>query len=278
MALYTAGAGPILTPSKVESLVVRPVLDQAVSALVSTVIQIGTNQLRIPVVLTDPQASFVAEGAEIPATDGTMTEIVVTPKKLAALSVISSELAQDSSPAALQVVGDGIVRDVKRQLDASFFGNTTANGPSGLGSLTTATATNAGSWANLDSFEAAKANAETLHTQVTSFVAAPATVLELSTVKEYGSAQSNKPLLQSDPAQPAARTIGGVPLYSSPAVAAGIVWAIPAQHVIFVIRTGTQVVSDSSVMFTSDRVAIRCTTRVSYAFTQPMAITKISKA
>ena len=80
--------------------------------------------------LTDPQASFVAEGAEIPVTDGTLTEIVATPKKLAALSIISSELAQDSSPAALQVVGDGIVRDVKRQLDASFFGNTTANGPS----------------------------------------------------------------------------------------------------------------------------------------------------
>ena len=153
MALYTAGAGPILTPSQVEALVVRPVMDQAVSSQVSTVVQISTNQLRIPVVLTDPQASFVAEGAEIPVTDGTLTEIVATPKKLAALSIISSELAQDSSPAALQVVGDGIVRDVKRQLDASFFGNTTANGPSGLGSLTTATATNAGSWANLDSFE-----------------------------------------------------------------------------------------------------------------------------
>ena len=98
MALYTAGAGPILTPSQVEALVVRPVMDQAVSSQVSTVVQISTNQLRIPVVLTDPQASFVAEGAEIPVTDGTLTEIVATPKKLAALSIISSELAQDSSP------------------------------------------------------------------------------------------------------------------------------------------------------------------------------------
>ena len=248
------------------------------SSQVSTVVQISTNQLRIPVVLTDPQASFVAEGAEIPVTDGTLTEIVATPKKLAALSIISSELAQDSSPAALQVVGDGIVRDVKRQLDASFFGNTTANGPSGLGSLTTATATNAGSWANLDSFSAAIANAEVLHSNVTSFVAPPATVLALSTLKEYGTAGSNKPLLGTDVTQPVSRTISGVPLYSSPAVAADVVWAIPAQHVIFVARTDATVVSDSSVLFTSDRVAIRCTMRVSYAFTQPMAITKITKA
>jgi HK97 family phage major capsid protein len=278
MALYTAGAGPILTPSEVEALVVRPVMNQAVSAQVSTAVTISSHSLRIPVVTGDPSASFVAEGAEIPVTDGTLTEIVAVPAKLAALSIISSELANDSSPAALQVVGDGITRDVRRQLDASFFGSTTPQGPSGLGSLTTAVASNGGSWANLDSFEAAKANAETLHTIVTSFVASPATVLELSTLKEYGSAASNKPLLGADVTQPTSRTIGGVPLYSSPAVAAGIVWAIPAQHVIFVVRQGAELVSDSSVMFTSDRVAIRCTMRVTYAFTQPMAITKITKA
>jgi HK97 family phage major capsid protein len=281
MALYTAGAGPILSPAEVESLVVRPVLDQAVSALVSHVIQVGSHDLRVPVVLTDPQASFVPEGGEIPATDGTLTEIVVTPKKLAALSVISSELANDSSPAALQVVGDGMVRDVKRALDASFFKaapGTTPDGPSGLGSLTTAVASNAGSWANLDSFEAAKANAETLHTEVTAFVAAPATILALSTLKEYGTAGSNKPLLSTDVTQPVSRTISGVPLYSSPAVSADVVWALPAQHVLFVIRQGADLVSDSSVMFTSDRVAIRITMRVSYAFTLPLAVTKITKA
>jgi HK97 family phage major capsid protein len=202
----------------------------------------------------------------------------VTPKKVAALSIISSELANDSSPAALSVVGDGMVRDVKRQLDASFFGNTTANGPNGLGSLTTATASNGGTWANLDSFEAAKANAENLFTQVTAFVAAPATVLALSTLKEYSTAGSNVPLLQSDPTKPVSRTIGGVPLYSSPAVAADVVWALPAQHALFIVRSGATVVSDSSVMFTSDRVAIRTTMRVSYAFTLPLAITKITKA
>ena len=125
---------------------------------------------------------------------------------------------------------------------------------------------------------AAKANAETLFTEVTSFVAAPATVLALSTLKEYGTAGSNKPLLQSDPTAPVSRQISGIPLYSSPAVAADIVWAIPAQRVLFVVRQDATVVSDTSVMFTSDRVAIRCTMRVSYAFTQPMAITKITKA
>ena len=165
-----------------------------------------------------------------------------------------------------------------RQLDASFFGNTTPQGPSGLGSLTTAVAPNGGSWANLDAFEAAKANAENLFTTVTAFVAAPATVLALSTLKAFATVGSNMPLLQTDPTQPVSRTISGVPLYSSPAVSPDIVWALPAERVLFVVRQGATLVSDSSVMFTSDRVCLRCTMRVSYAFTQPLAITKITKA
>ena len=44
------------------------------------------------------------------------------------------------------------------------------------------------------------------------------------------------------------------------------------------VRQDATVVSDTVVMFTSDRVAIRCTMRVSFAFTQPLAITKITKA
>ena len=139
-------------------------------------------------------------------------------------------------------------------------------------------AANGGSWASLDSFEAAKSAAETLHTQITAFVANPATALALSTIKEYSSVGSNKPLLQADPTQPTSRTISGVPLYVSPAVANDIVWGVPRQHSLFVLRQGSTVVTDSSVFFTSDRVAVRATLRVSFGFTYPLAAVKITKA
>ena len=109
-------------------------------------------------------------------------------------------------------------------------------------------------------------------------MAAPATVLALSTLKAFSTVGSNLPLLQQDSTQPVPRQISGVPLYSSPAVAADTVWAIPAQRVLFVVRQGAELISDSSVMFTSDRIALRCIMRVSFAFTQPLAITKITKA
>src|SRR5215218_9357339 len=91
--------------------------------------------------------------------------------------------------------------------DAAFFTNTTTNGPSGLGSLTTSTASAGGSWSDFDWAEAAKSAAEVLHTEITSFVTSPATALALSTVKQFGTAGSNVPLLAPNATQPAARTI-----------------------------------------------------------------------
>ena len=202
----------------------------------------------------------------------------MTPKKLAGLVAVSNELASDTSPAALQVVGDGLVRDLKRKIDSAYFGNTVTNGPSGVGSLTTSTATNGGSWSSLDSFEAAKSAAETLHSEITAFVTSPATALALSTLKAFATVGSNMPLLQQDPTKPAVRTISGVPLYVSPAVAADIVWAIPKQHSLFTLRQDATVVKDSSAYFTSDRVAVRATLRVSFGFTYPLTLVKITKA
>ena len=119
---------------------------------------------------------------------------------------------------------------------------------------------------------------QSLFTEITAFVTSPATALALGTVKEYGAVGSNKALLQADPTKPSARVINGVPLYVSPAVAADLVWAIPRQHSLFVLRQDATVVTDTSVFFTSDRVAIRATLRVTFAFPHPMSIVKVTKA
>ena len=279
MAMTTSNGAPVLSPAEVHALVVQPLIDQSVAAQVSTVITVGTNQLRVPRVTADPTAAWTAEGAEIGVSDATLDEVTVTPKALKGLVVVTSELAADSSPAALGIVGEGLVRDLRRKVDSAYFGSTVANGPSGLGSLTTSTATNGGAWATLDSFEAAKSAAETLHTEITAFVTSPATALTLSTLKQFAAVGSNMPLLSpGGPTQPTARTISGVPLYVSPAVAADIVWAIPRAHSLFVIRSDASVVTDSSVYFTSDRVAVRATMRISFGFTYPLACVKITKA
>lgn len=278
MALYTSGAAGILSPEQIAELVVKPFTQQSVAMRVSTVVPISGPSLRVPVVSADPAAAFVAEGAEITASDPTVTEVDIVAKKLAALTVISSELAADSSPAALQVVGDGLVRDLGRKVDAAYFGNTTTNGPAGLLSLAAGdNDIDAGdTWSNLDWAEEAKTNAEQHNTTVTAFVANPATVLKIAKIKQYTSASSNVPLLQADATVPAARVVAGVPLLSSPSIGDDIVWAIPAARSVVALRQDAQVVPDASVYFTSDRIALRGILRVGWGFTDPAAVSKIA--
>jgi hypothetical protein len=66
-----------------------------------------------------------------------------------------------------------------------------------------------------------------------------------------------------------------VPLYISPTIADGIVWAIPKAHSIMVLRNDASVVSDSSALFTSDRTAIRGLLRVGFGFSYPLAVVKV---
>jgi HK97 family phage major capsid protein len=271
MSLTTAsGSGAsILSPEQINALVVLPLISQSVAMSSSTVVQTGSHSLRVPRVTADATASWTAEGAEINVSDAALDEIDIVPKKLAGLSVICNELAMDSSPAALGVVGDSLVRDLARKVDSAFFGNTTTDGPAGLGSITTATAGAGGSWSNVDWAEACKSVAEQHNATVDTFACSPATALALATMKQFTSAGSNVPLLGSDPTAPASRVVAGVPLLTSPAIADNIVWALPRTRIIVALRLGTSVTSDSSVFFSSDRTAVRAIIRVSWGFIDP---------
>ncbi|MBS1693177.1 MAG: phage major capsid protein [Actinobacteria bacterium] len=273
MALTTSGGAAILSVEQVDELVVRPLIAQSVATRVGRVVPITAGSLRLPIVSADPSAAWTAEGAEIAVSDPTLIEVDVVPKKLAGLVVVSNELAADSSPAALGVVGEGLVRDLARKIDAAFFANTTTNGPAGLLSIASTTIDAGDTWVNLDWAEQAKTLAELHNVTVDAFVCHPNTALDLASLKDETG--SNRPLLQPDPTAPAARTVAGVPLLTSPAIAEDIVWSIPRSRVVVAMRSGTSVVPDSSAFFTSDRTAIRATLRVGWGFSDPAAIGKV---
>ncbi len=277
MAMSTTGSASILSPAQVESLVIQPLFEESVAAQASQVIQISSHQLLVPRVTQDAAASWTQEGSEINVSDVVTDQLSCVPSKLAALTVVSNELMQDSSPAALSVVGQSIVRDLKRKVDAAWLTATTANGPSGLPSVAFTTVSAGGAFTSFDWAEAAKSAAESLHTSITSFITSPATALALSTIHEFGTAGSNVPLLQPNPQEPSVRQIAGVPLLVSPSCAADTVWGVPSQHVLFVMRQPATVVSDASVFFTKDSCAIRATTRIGFCYTYPAAVVKVTK-
>ena len=135
MSMTNITNAALLRPEEVGPLVVQPVTAESVAMQVATVVTTGSASYRIPMITADSTAGWFAEGAEITPSDATTNEIDVVPSKVAGLSIISRELANDSSPLAAQVVGQSLARDIARRIDAAFFANTTSNGPSGLLSI-----------------------------------------------------------------------------------------------------------------------------------------------
>jgi HK97 family phage major capsid protein len=273
--MYTSGSGSaILRPEDVGALVVQPVIAQSIVGQVATIVNTASHDYRIPIVTDDVDAGWYAEGGEITPSDLTMDEVVVTPDKVAGLTIISRELAADTTPEAQQVVGESIARDIARKIDTAFFANTTSNGPDGLLSLgDIQTVDTTGTIANTDPFAEAISKAETVGATVTHFVTSPATALVLAKVKK--ATGSNEPLMSTDPTNATRRYVLGVPLLTSTAVADGTIWAIPKQRVYVVIRENTTLEVDRSAYFSSDRIGVKAVMRVGFGFPHEAALVRM---
>ena len=277
MANDSTTTAAILRPEEVATLVVQPVDRASVAVAAATVITSNASSTRIPIVTDDPAAGWVAEGAEIPLSDLGTGELDVVPRKLAALTVISRELAEDSSPAAREEVGRAMSRDMARQLDTAFFGNVAGGvAPAGLESLTGTSEVDAGAaFADLDPFAEAISLAEQQGATVSSFAAHPTDALALAQVTDEDG--SRRPLLGTDPTQPTRRTALGVPILVSPAVAPGTIWAIPRDRAMIVRRADVKVEVSTDAFFSSDQVAVRGTMRVGFGFPHLAALVKITR-
>lgn len=275
MSMNTSNLSAI-SPDQIEQLVVQPVEANSIALQAGTLVTTDATRTKIPRVTADPSASWVAEGAEIGTSDPTVDDITVTPEKLAGLVVVSTEAAEDTSPAAADMIGDGLARDIAKKLDAAFFGTSPASSaqPEGLEDLAGVTEVDAGTaWADLDPFAAALSNAEGHGVQVSNFVANPADALLLSQLKE--STSSIRPLLGADATTATRRLIQGVPLLVSSAVTAGTIWGIPKQRAVIVRRKDVELDVDASAYFTSYRTAVRAILRVGFGFTDPATVQKV---
>ncbi|MFL0579207.1 phage major capsid protein [Dietzia sp. 179-F 9C3 NHS] len=264
---------PILTPDQVQALVVEPTLAASIATSVCGVINTNSEVTRIPRITSDPTAEWVEEGAEIPTSNATADELVIVPAKVAALSVISNELANDTAPAAANIIGAGIVRDLVREVDAAFFGAKAAPAPSGLAALDGVTTTT-GTLDDFDIFVDAIAAVQAAGGTVNAWVANPTDAATIAKIKT--SAGSNMTALSGDPSTPGRRVIEGAPLYVTPEVAAGTIWTLDATSAQIVLRNDAEVAIDRSVYFTSDRCAVRGTLRIGWGFTRPASIGKIT--
>lgn len=278
MSMTTTGQPQAWLPEQIGALIVQPVEQNsvAIQALGATTTSGAVDSYRVPIVKADPSAAWVAEGAEITPSDSDLDEDADTFHKLAGLTVISSELANDSAPDVAEQIGQGLARDIARKFDGAFFGSRAAStlAPRGLGDIAgIGTVTGPAAWTDLDPFAEAISNASQVGASLAAFVASPSDALALSKLKVQSG--SNLPLLGADPTTPTKPVIAGVPLLTSSAVTAGTIWGLPADRVVIVLREDATVTRDESVFFTSDRVAIRAILRATVLYPHAAAIQRI---
>lgn len=266
-------------PDEFGSLLVTTASKMSIAMQTTTVVNTRSTEFRIPIISSEIGASWYGEKDEITITDPGLAEEVVRPRKVAGLSKISNELANDSNPASAQVIGDSLGRTIATNIDAALYGNAdgAGNPPKGLGAFTNAQVTLVAApaaWANVDPFTEAVYKLDAIGATLAAFIANPADAEALAKLKrETG---SNEPLLAPDANSATRHSLAGVPLYTSPAVPVGTIYGYDPSRVFTVLREGASVEVDRSVFFTSDSVGVRGTARVAFGYPHPKSIARIT--
>lgn len=268
MTMLHTTTADAFTPEDFGDLVDLAVKAKSIATRTGTVV--GTDKIKInfPVWVSDPAVGWYAENATISETDGATDEVVCTPFKIAGITPVSNELADDSAPAIAELVGKGLANQVIRTLDAAYLGNTTTNGASGLLSAAYTTVDTGASLTNLDPFIEARFAAEDEGSTLTSWIVRPAIAKALSQLKIQSG--SNQSLLQfvDD-----GILVAGLPVLRSNQVdASTLFWGIPKDHVNVVVRKGTRVEKFPNVY--KDGQLLRVTARYGIAFTNEPGIVR----
>ncbi len=277
MTMTRYSAGPLVSPEDVEALLVRPAIEMSVFGRVSTLVLTTAPAVRFPVVRQDPSADWVEEGAEIPISEMDLAEVVAAPAKLAGLTIATSELLDDSvDGSAATILGQGLARDLSRKIDQAAFTGMPAPAPAGLATLTGYAAVTApADWENLDPFQDAIGAVAAESATITAWVLNPLDVTAMAKVKT--SPGSNVPLLSADPTSPTGDAILGIPVFTTPALPAGTAWGLDRSRTMLVVRQEASIDVDSSILFTSDRVAVRGKMRAAFGFVH-LRLGEISRA
>ena len=274
MAVLNSTLENAFTPEDYGKLIDTEVDAKSVAFQAATVVDTDKHQIRVPVLVSDPDTGWFAENTEITLIDPETDELVIVPTKVAGRTQISNEAAEDTDPAAASIIGKSLARDIAKKIDAAFFGNTVTNGPSGQLSVSGVQVVDTGAgWTTLDYVHEAKSLAMANGAELTHIVLAPDVALALSKAKT--ATGSNQGLLET--VDDGIRLAGLFALVS-PAVSAGNAWALDKSQALTVRRKGTTLATSKDAAFGSDATQIRAVSRVGFGFANPAGIVRLHDA
>jgi HK97 family phage major capsid protein len=223
LAEGTDSAGGYLVPVEYSNKLIEMLRARtAVRAAGATVIPMASDTLQIPSQTGGATAYWVAENAQITASDQTWGQVQLQAKKLAALTKLSSELFEDSDPQVEALVMADLARVLALEEDIKYLrGDGEDNTPEGLENITgvnvdtTTLGANGGtpSFDNLVDMLYAL-DADNVPADGRAWIVHPRTVNTLRQIKD-----SNNKYLWADPSAPGdPPTLWGYPVFTTTAI------------------------------------------------------------
>lgn len=279
MALFKSDVRPIWSAEETWSLLVEPALEISVAAQVMRTVRMSGPTIRVPRVVSDPTAEWVAEGAEIPLGDPTFAEVEMTPSKLALISSVTIEAARDTTPAATQEIGRSLARALATALDKTLLtGATVGVAPNqvqidGLETISSTPVPAGAGWEPGD-FLDAQAAAEARGVRITSWLTSPATKRDVALMSMQ--LPDASALIGAAPSNNGSLNVFGSPVAVHPDVPAGVIYGIPRERCILGIRDAAEIDIDPSVFFSSWRLAVRAVLRAAFGWTDESAVVRLA--
>jgi HK97 family phage major capsid protein len=265
------GFGHGITPEEWAKYVLTHLYFQSV-VLASGATRIDTiyRAVHVPRVKTDGVAEWFGELETLNVGDPTGDELVLTPKKVAAITTLSQEVVTDSSPSVLDAVGTAMTRAVALKADAGIL--TGAGGKAPTGVYGQAGAHVISPTVTIDALIEAAGKVASVGGQARCAYLNPADHTALMKSKD----KNERPLLGPDYTGGPTSTVYGLQLFQTPAITPGTALVADPTQIVVAVREDAQVAVSADVMFTSDASVARVIARLDCGVNDPRGLVSIA--
>ena len=254
----TGGLGQALTPEQWADFVLEHLSAQSVLIQSgATVVRTQNRVIHVPRITGDGGVGWYAELDPIGPGDPTGDELTLTPRKVAALSTLSNEAVNDSSPSALDAVGTAMMRAVALEADRAYFAGTGAANDQPTGVLTLAGLPSYVGAVDYTGVVSASGVVRAAGGIPNALYLSPTDLTQLQLAVDG----MDRPLIQPDPTQGMAQTIAGLRVWATPAVPAATALVAEAAQVVIALRQDATVAVSTDASFGSDASLVRVIAR-----------------
>jgi HK97 family phage major capsid protein len=253
------GLGAAVTPEEWAAFVLEHLAHQSVTlASGATRIDTAAKQVHVPRLTDDGGVDWYGELEEISNDVPDGEDLVLTPKKIAALARLSNESVGDSSPSVLDATGKAMLRAIALAADAAIWHG--AGGKQPLGILDNPEVELPFQEGNVDYEGLVRAAGKIRARGGIPDVAYvnPIDLTELQ-LQEDG---MNRPLIQPDASKGMAPTVAGLGLFPSPAFEEGEAVVAQADQIVIAVRQDASIAFSTDVAFASDGTVARVIARL----------------